>query len=213
MFTPRAFAETDLHWLDQLLARDPFITLLTPGDDGLPELTRLPVLYVRDGDRITLLGHWAKANPQSRHSGSAKVLVDGPHGYVSASWYPDKEQAARVPTWNYAAAELRGELQPFDDEDALAALVAATADHFEAGVGQSWRFEAQRDDQRRQLPGIIGFRFDVQQVQLKLKLSQNHPVANQQAVIAALEQLPSPVSHELAQWMRRALAMPDRHGD
>lgn len=212
MFTPRAFVETDLQWLEQLLARDPFITLLTPGDDGLPELTRLPVLYVRDGDRITLHGHWAKANPQSRHGGMAKVLVDGPHGYVSASWYPDKEQAARVPTWNYAAAELRGELQPFDDAHALATLVAATADHFEAGVGQAWRFDANRDDQRSQLRGIIGFRFVVQQVQLKLKFSQNHPAANQQAVIAALEQLPSPASQELAQWMRRALAMPDRHG-
>ncbi|WP_251274429.1 FMN-binding negative transcriptional regulator, partial [Enterobacter hormaechei] len=77
----------------------------------------------RDGDQIELRGHWARANPQSRHSGAAKVLVDGPHGYVSASWYPDKEPAARVPTWNYAAAELRGQLQTFDDADALAELV------------------------------------------------------------------------------------------
>ncbi len=30
MFTPRAFAETDLLWLDRLLARDPFVTVLTP---------------------------------------------------------------------------------------------------------------------------------------------------------------------------------------
>ena len=98
MFTPRAFAETDLLWLDRLLARDPFVSVLTPGSDGLPELTRMPVLYRREGERIELRGHWARANPQSRHSGAAKVLVDGPHGYVSASWYPDKEPAARVPT-------------------------------------------------------------------------------------------------------------------
>ncbi|KAG1166737.1 hypothetical protein G6F35_018021 [Rhizopus arrhizus] len=48
MFTPRAFAETDLLWLDRLLARDPFVTVLTTGSDGLPELTRMPVLYRRD---------------------------------------------------------------------------------------------------------------------------------------------------------------------
>lgn len=202
MFTPRAFSEHDLVWLDRLLERDPFVTLLTIGTDGLPELTRLPVLYVRDGERIELQGHWAKANPQARHAGTAKVLVDGPHGYVSASWYPDKEQAARVPTWNYASAELRGQLQPFDDEDALATVVGALSDHFEASVGQHWRFEPERDDQRRQLRGIVGFRFHVKQVQIKLKLSQNHPDANRQAVIAALEQLPGAASHELAQWMR-----------
>jgi len=136
MFTPRAFAETDLLWLDRLLARDPFVTVLTAGGDGLPELTRLPVLYQRDGDHIELRGHWARANPQARHSGAAKVLVDGPHGYVSASWYPDKDPMARVPTWNYAVAELRGQLQPFDDTDALAQLVSDTGDHFEASAFQ-----------------------------------------------------------------------------
>lgn len=203
MFTPRAFAEHDLVWLDRLLERDPFVTLLTTGTDGLPELTRLPVLYRRDGERIELRGHWARANPQARDAGTAKVLVDGPHGYVSASWYPDKDSAARVPTWNYASAELRGHLEPFDGEDALAALVGALSERFEAAVGQAWRFEPERDEQRRQLRGIVGFRFHVEQVQIKLKLSQNHPDANQQAVIAALERLQDPASHELAQWMRR----------
>ncbi|MGW8127267.1 MAG: FMN-binding negative transcriptional regulator [Stenotrophomonas sp.] len=227
MFTPRTFAEHDLVWLDRLLERDPFVTVLTTGADGLPELTRLPVLYRRDGERIELLGHWARANPQARHAGAAKVLVDGPHGYVSASWYPDnavgngvgqpqagpegashgrgahQEAAARVPTWNYASAELRGRLHPFDGEDALAALVGALSARFEAGVGQEWRFAPERDEQRRQLRGIVGFRFQVEQVQIKLKLSQNQPDANQQAVIAALERLPGPASRELAQWMRR----------
>ncbi|KRG54480.1 FMN-binding negative transcriptional regulator [Stenotrophomonas maltophilia] len=202
MFTPRAFAETDLLWLDRLLARDPFVTVLTVGSDGLPELTRMPVLHRRDGDQIELRGHWARANPQSRHSGAAKVLVDGPHGYVSASWYPDKEPAARVPTWNYASAELRGQLQTFDDADALAELVGAISDRFEASVGQAWQFDATRAEHGPELRAIVGFRFQVEHVQLKLKLSQNHPDANQQAVIAALDALASPSSHELAQWMR-----------
>jgi len=208
MFSPRAFTTTDLHWLDLLLERDPFITLLVNGDDGLPLLTRLPVLYRRDGNRIELQGHWARGNPQSRCCGRARVLVDGPHGYVSASWYPDKEAAARVPTWNYAVAELTGSLETFEDTDALAALVAATSDHFEASVGQAWRFQADRDDHRDQLRGIIGFRFLADTVQVKLKLSQNHPTANQDAVVSALEQQPSPASQELARWMRLACVRP-----
>ena len=202
MFSPRAFSENDLHWLDRLLAHDPFVTVLTTGDDGLPELTRMPVLYRRQDRHIELLGHWARPNPQARRSGAAKVLVDGPHGYVSASWYPDKDTAARVPTWNYATAELQGQLQPFDDTDALAELVGAVSDRFEASVGQAWRFEPGRDDHRRQLRGIVGFRFTVEEVQITLKLSQNHPEANQLSVINHLEQLASPASNELAQWMR-----------
>ncbi|AWH18024.1 FMN-binding negative transcriptional regulator [Stenotrophomonas sp. ZAC14D2_NAIMI4_7] len=202
MFTPRAFAETDLRWLDRLLARDAFVTVLTTGEDGLPELTRMPVLYRRDGNQVELRGHWARANPQSRHDGAAKVLVDGPHGYVSASWYPDKDAAARVPTWNYTAAELRGQLQRFDDPAALADLVGAISDHYEASVGQSWQFETDRPEHGPELRAIVGFRFQVEQVQVKLKLSQNHPEANQLAVIAALDELHTPASTELAQWMR-----------
>lgn len=202
MFTPRAFAETELHWLDRLLARDPFVTVLTTGADGLPEVTRMPVLYQRTGTQIELRGHWARANPQSRQRGAAKVLVDGPHGYVSASWYPDKDAASRVPTWNYAAAELRGQLLPCDDAQALAGLVGALSDRFEASVGQAWRFDPDRPEHGADLRAIVGFRFQVEQVQLKLKLSQNHPEANQQAVVAALEALAAPASIELAQWMR-----------
>ena len=202
MFTPRAFAETDLLWLDRLLARDPFVTVLTTGDDGLPELTRLPVLYRREGHKVELIGHWARANKQSRHLGRTKVLVNGPQGYVSASWYPDKESAARVPTWNYAAAELVGELHSFDDTASLAQLLSDTSNFFEASVGQDWQFDASLDDHAPSLRAIVGFRLEVQQVQIKLKLSQNHPQANQLAVIAALQALDTPDARELAQWMQ-----------
>ena len=48
MYAPRAFARTDLALLDRLLARDPFVTLISPGDDGVPAISHLPVLYRRD---------------------------------------------------------------------------------------------------------------------------------------------------------------------
>lgn len=210
MFAQRAFVETDLLWLDRLLARDPFVTLLTTGDDGLPELTRVPVLYRREGHKVELIGHWARANKQSRQLGRAKVLVNGPQGYVSASWYPDKESAARVPTWNYAAAELVGELHSFDDTAGLAQLLSDTSNFFEARVGQEWQFDASLDDHAPSLRAIVGFRLDVQQVQIKLKLSQNHPQANQLAVIEALQALDTPDAHELAQWMQLYRS---EHGD
>lgn len=210
MFAQRAFVETELLWLDRLLARDPFVTLLTTGDDGLPELTRVPVLYRREGHKVELIGHWARANKQSRHAGRAKVLVNGPQGYVSASWYPDKESAARVPTWNYTAAELVGELHSFDDTAGLAQLLSDTSNFFEASVGQDWQFDASLDDHAPSLRAIVGFRLDVQQIQIKLKLSQNHPQANQLAVIEALQTLDTPDARELAQWMQ---LYRNEHGD
>jgi len=208
MFIPADFVETDLAWLDRLLERDAFVTVVTTGSDGLPQVTLLPVVYRRDGDDILIEGHWARPNPQAGHAGPALVLVHGPHGYVSPGWYPDKEAMARVPTWNYAAAELRGTLEPVTDPDALIDMLDRLSAKYEAQVGGDWDLLPIEPRQRRMLAGIIGFRFRAQQVQIKLKLSQNHPQANQHGVIDALSALDSPPSHELAQWMRWKLEVP-----
>lgn len=185
MHTPRAFVETDLAALDGLIARDPFVTVVTFAD-GIPEASHLPVLYRREGERVLFEGHWARPNPQVA-GGQALVIVQGPHAYVSASWYPDKAEAARVPTWNYAAAHLHGRLEPFHDEAALADLVGRLSDHFEARAGGDWRFDVDNPRERSQLRGIVGFRFVAERIEMKFKLSQNHPAANVAAVITALE--------------------------
>ena len=187
MYAPRAFAETDLAQLDALLAADPFVTLVTTDADGAPFASHLPVLYRRAGGHVLVEGHWAKPNPQARHGGPALMIAHGPHAYVSPGWYPDKETAARVPTWNYAVAHLSGTLRAYDDEEALADLVSRLSDRFEAEAGQDWRFEPGREDHRRQLRGITGFRFEPAAIVLKFKLSQNHPAANRVAVADALD--------------------------
>jgi transcriptional regulator len=201
MYRPASFVETDLTALDVLIERDNFITLVTVRD-GSPLVSHLPVLYRRDGDRIELHGHWARPNPQARHAGPATVIVHGPHAYVSPSWYPDKEAAARVPTWNYAVAHLQGILDPFDDEASLAELVDGLSRQHEARVGQCWRFEHDRDDHRVQLRGIVGFRFHVDTAALKFKLSQNHPVVNRRSVADQLQQQSRDASRDVAALMR-----------
>ena len=188
MYLPRAFAETDLAALDALFDRDAFVTLITVRD-GAPEIAHLPVLYRRDGQRIELQGHWAAANLQATHAGPAVAVVHGPHAYVSAGWYPDKQPAARVPTWNYAVAHLHGTLETFREEAALAALVDALSAHYEARVGGDWRFDFGREEERRQLRGIVGFRLQVERAELKFKLSQNHPEPNRRAVAERLQAL------------------------
>ena len=189
MYLPRAFAETDLARLDALVEAQPFATLVTLRD-GLPVADHVPVLYHRDGERIELRGHVARANPLARTGGGpALAIAHGPNAYISPGWYPDKEAEARVPTWNYAVAHLAGTLELFDDEDALAGIVDALSRTHEARIGSDWRYEHDRDDHRRQLRGITGFRLVAERVELKFKLNQNHPIANQASVAAALQAL------------------------
>jgi transcriptional regulator len=201
MYTPRAFSETDLTALDALLAHDPFVTLISHSD-GAPFVSHLPVLYSRSGDRAWIEGHWAKPNPQARHAGGMLMIAHGPHAYVSPSWYPDKEAAARVPTWNYAVAHLHGTPEVFTDEAGLADLIERLTDRFETRAGSDWRFEPEREDQRSQLCGIVGFRFAPTAIEMKFKLNQNHPRANIQAVANALSAQDGDDANAIAALMR-----------
>jgi len=158
-----------------------------------------------------LRGHWARPNPQAGHAGPALVTGHGPHAYLSPGWYADKEEAARVPTWNYAVAHLHGTLESTEDTDQLASIVARLSQANEARVGNDWRFEHDRDDHVRQLRGIIGFRFMVDRVELKFKLSQNHPAANVEGAAAALQRLGGEDNVAVADLMRERLAR--RAGD
>lgn len=205
MYTPRAFVETDLQRLDALIAAHPFATLVTVAEGSAPIATHLPVLYRRDGDSVLIEGHFARPNPQAGTDADALLIVQGPHGYVSPNWYPDKETAARVPTWNYAVAHLRGRLQPVTDEAGMADLVIRISRRFEQAIGSAWEFEPERDDHRRQLRGIIGFRMPVERIEMTFKLSQNHPRANRDAVIAALQAQGEAAGSALAALMQSTL--------
>ncbi len=207
MYTPRAFAETDLGELDRLLADDPFVTLISH-HDGAPFVSHLPVLYSRSGDRVLIEGHWARPNPQARHAGEMLMIAHGPHAYVSPGWYPDKEAAVRVPTWNYAVAHLRGTPQIYDDTSGLAELILRLTDRFEARAGGDWRFEPDREDHRSQLLGIVGFRFVPAVIEMKFKLNQNHPPANIRAVAAALSGQDEADARRVGALMRERIPVP-----
>lgn len=212
MYLPRTFAETDPAALDALFVRDAFVTLVSTDGEGLPFASHLPVLYRRDGDAVLVEGHWSRANPQARHAGPVLLIAHGPHAYVSPGWYPDKESAARVPTWNYAVAHLRGELETFEDPASLADLVSRLSDRHEGAVGSDWRFEPERADHAGQLRGIVGFRLRPTRIDLKFKLNQNHPVANVRGVIAGLQALGTPGDLAVADLMAAGLARRETEG-
>jgi transcriptional regulator len=185
VYTPRYFAESDLTQLDWLAQAYPFAIVITSAGDE-PFVTHLPILYQREGDAISIRGHWSRANPQWKHGGGATLILQGPQTYISPSWYPDKLPEARVPTWNYVAAHLSGPLEIIEDEASLAAIVSDLTTRHEADVGGNWRFEFEEPDLRSQLRGIVGFVLRPAKIEMKFKLNQNHPAANIESVAGKL---------------------------
>ena len=123
MYIPKLFREEDVSVLHALMQTYSFATVVTQ-HEGVPYATHLPLtLRPEQGPYGTLIGHMARANPQWRDFGmqgegeqEALVIFQGPHTYVSPSWYTVHPS---VPTWNYAAVHAYGVPEIVDDEAAL----------------------------------------------------------------------------------------------
>jgi transcriptional regulator len=97
------------------------------------------LILTRDqqGD-LSLLGHFAKVNPQIqqlRQDPNALIIFQGPHAYISPSWFADRTQA---PTWNFATVHFSVAIEFLESEtDSRHAVDALTA-HMEEGRPNAW---------------------------------------------------------------------------
>jgi len=204
MYLPEAFSTQDLCALDRLAAYNAFGTLVSQ-IDGAPFASHLPVLYRRAGERVTLTGHWARANPQWRDIEGQRALFifQGPHAYISPRWYPEPRR--NVPTWNYAVAHLYGRVRIIQDTTELASIVTALAAQYEAGALEPWRFEDTGEAGRVRLKAIVGFELTAEKIEVKLKLNQNHAPGNVRGAIDGLRAEGSAGALDVAGWMAAAL--------
>ena len=109
MYVPAHFAVTDLPVLHDFIDSHPFGLLVT-AHDGRPFVTHLPLLLDRGtGPHGALRGHVARQNPhwQSMVGQDVLVVFNGPHAYVSPTWYAAEKV---VPTWNYSTVHAHGRL-------------------------------------------------------------------------------------------------------
>jgi transcriptional regulator len=133
MYMPERFREDDLPTLHALMRDDSFATLVTR-HEGVPFASHLPLILASDeGPYGTLFGHMARANVQWRDFGASQemlVIFQGPHTYVSPSWYGGNP--TNVPRWNYAAAHVFRSPRLITDDDARRALLDTLVRRHEA---------------------------------------------------------------------------------
>ncbi|HEX7368710.1 MAG TPA: FMN-binding negative transcriptional regulator [Rhodanobacteraceae bacterium] len=199
-----AFTESRREVLHAAIRSLRFGLLVTRPDGGF--LTSyLP--WELDADRGplgTLVGHLARYNPQWQVPPSgepALAVFQGPHAYISPSWYPGKQDDPRqVPTWNYLAVEARGRLRIFEDEKRLYALLVQLTDRNEAGRAHRWRVSDAPDDYvRAEMHHIVGIELEIENLIGRYKLSQNRNRADQEGARAGLAAAPTQREHGLAE--------------
>ncbi|RIK43448.1 MAG: FMN-binding negative transcriptional regulator [Chloroflexi bacterium] len=200
MYLPGVFHEQDPTTLQQVMEAHNFATLVTV-HEGAPFATPLPFMLDRSQGRYgALVAHMARANPQWEHftaSQEALVIFQGPHAYISPSWY---ESEFAVPTWNYVAVHAYGFPQIVEDPATVQQMLEQLVDLHEAPRPQPWRF-AWSERHLNLLKGVVAFRMEITRIEGKAKLSQNRPVEDRGGVIRNLRASPDCVEQAVAAQM------------
>lgn len=198
MYTPSPFNVDDPEVIHAFIRQNAFGLLLTVSGDAIHD-THTPFHLSEDGSILT--GHIARANQQWKNwdaSTKAKVIFAGPHAYVSPRFY---QSEFNVPTWNYTAVSITGQLTVVEDADEILEfmdrLIAANEP-----TTAPWTLDHEDERNLNLLKGIVVFRISIEAVEAKFKLNQNKSEAEQQNVINALSQSKNAGDQEVAELMR-----------
>lgn len=203
MYIPNAFREDDLPTLHRLMQTYSFATLVSQ-HDGAPYASHLPLaLCSQAGSAGTLMGHMARANPQWQDfDGEREVLVifQGPHTYVSPSWYTVQPS---VPTWNYAAVHAYGVPRLIEGEAELYEALQELVRTYEASQAQPWSLNGPDDFLRKMMRAIVGFSIPITRLEGKYKLSQNRSLHDHEQVVQRLAAHGEPLETAVAALMQQ----------
>jgi transcriptional regulator len=172
MHPNRKFHIGDREAMAALVRDQGFGLLVAQTKEGL-RAVHVPVLL--GGDRLRF--HVARGNlihPALVGGCDALFVATGAHGYVSPDWYGLDD---RVPTWNYLAVELEGEVRPLD-RDALIRFLDEVSDHHEARLAPkpAWRRSKMSEGRFEGLvKSITGFEMRIRAWRGTAKLDQDKP--------------------------------------
>ncbi|MGV3724105.1 MAG: FMN-binding negative transcriptional regulator [Actinomycetota bacterium] len=190
MYIPSSFREERLDVLHRLIRKNSFGTLVSHDGSGMTA-SHLPFLLREEPDANgVLLGHMARANTQWEAFASgaeALVMFQGPHAYVSPSWYATE---LSVPTWNYAVVHAYGTPRLIEDPASVRALLEATVAAYETSLPEPWTVDRLPDDFVEKLArAIVAFEIPISRIEGKFKLSQNRSEADRLGAASGLRKL------------------------
>lgn len=145
------------------------------------------VPFVMDGG--VLAAHLVRSNPVARllRTGPAAglMVVWGPDGYISPDWYG---VADKVPTWNYVAVHLRGELRLLDAARLKPHLDRLSAEFEERLPKTPWTLDKLSNETLAGLlRQIVPVEMTIESIDSTFKLNQNRDASARNRAAAMLE--------------------------
>lgn len=119
MYQPKKYKKDQLSFAKDMIRKHPFATIVLKDDEFLA--THVPVLIEENEENILLYTHIANHNPMKVHlKNGEKILLifQGPHAYVSSSWYKEKD----ISTWDYSALHVQAEISLQTEQELVNSL-------------------------------------------------------------------------------------------
>lgn len=180
-----AFAWDDTEALRAFAQDIGFGTLFMATPQG-PRVAHLPFVFLAES-RIGF--HIARNNAMTPHLDGAEALfvVNGPAGYISPDWYAMDNQ---VPTWNYCAIEMQGNMRQMTQDELIAQSDALSLfQESKLAPKPLWDRSKMADGYfEKMLRGILGFHMDITAWRGTRKLGQNKPDTARNAAADGAEQ-------------------------
>lgn len=187
MYHLPVYQEKDKQRVYEFMQQHPFATLIGVAADQQPVATQIPLLVREREGKLFLAGHLMKHTDHHKaflENNQALVLFTGPHTYVSASWYENKQQAS---TWNYMTVHAKGTLRYLPDE-ALPGMLDELTAYFENNPSSPSLYKELHEDYlQRLMKAIVGFEIEVEQTNAVFKLSQNRDEKSFRHIVEKLE--------------------------
>ncbi|WP_172370420.1 FMN-binding negative transcriptional regulator [Sporosarcina jiandibaonis] len=200
MYIPKYFKVTNVDEISGFIQKNSFGTVITT-EQGKPIATHLPMALKKKDEDYYITGHMAYGNLQWKtfeHCDNVLVMFQGPHAYISSSWYGHEE----VPTWNYQAVHIYGKASIIEKEELIEDLTIMLEKYEENRENPVLWDKLSPRLLENQLKGIVGFKIKVGEVQAAYKLSQNR---NEADYINIIDQLQNEGKPEMAEVMEKRL--------
>jgi len=199
MYIPHHYKNENLDEVKDFLKKNSF-GILVNQVDGKPWATHIPLeLDVDEDGNDIFISHISKVNRQWKffeENSEVLCIFNGPHSYISSSWYKEEE----VPTWNYIAVHVYGQIKILNEEKVLASM-HKLVNKYEANSKNPISVASLSKKTMRQIKGVVGFQIKITKIQAAYKLSQgreqDHP-----NIISELEEQKTQGSKEVAKHMK-----------
>ena len=206
MYAAKSFREDRLSVLHDFIVEHSFAAVVSQGPQGI-EASHVPLILDRALEpKGSLRGHFARANSHWRSLAGGEVLCifQGPHAYITPTWYASKREHGRVvPTWDYLAVHAYGTARIFEDANELRTLLEALTDQHEANRPAPWKVgDAPGEYIEDAMRAIVGFELTLTRIEGIWKMSQNRPAADRAGAAAGLRE-GSPMDEQVAEWIER----------